>query len=222
MKTVLHLQKTYGFVPEKPEKSTRNAPSGEPLEGPSPGDGGTSRFCLVPRNRRFVTTHDFEDQAKNHCAATSLVNLLLLAHITELFPPIGSDMPEKERYAGLFARVHRSLPNGPVFAMTRRSNAFFAQNGVPMQAEKLFGPGPVPLSEKQRLIYESLHAGRPCALLLIAGPFLWHWVVALGCDGDSLLIEDNWHHRGLQRYTPDEGSLLLCAVSYHGVLPERK
>ena len=70
-----------------------------------------SRFLLFPEVPAAVTA-DFAHAARNHCCATMLTNYCLyLESKGSLFP----DLPR----AALFEKIHRFVPNGPIFSICR-------------------------------------------------------------------------------------------------------
>lgn len=146
---------------------------------------GTGVHLITGWPPEWAIMKDFDDLARNHCCATSLLNALRLA---ENFAS-----PAAAEHAR-FALIHRYLPNGPVFFMVRPANLYLQAAKLPYRV--------VPLKKEE--ICSALQKGHPVFLLLCGSLFRWHWVVAAGfCDDENgarhLLLEDNWHRTGYEQ-----------------------
>ena len=131
-----------------------------------------SRFLLFPEVPAAVTA-DFAHAARNHCCATMLTNYCLyLESKGSLFP----DLPR----AALFEKIHRFVPNGPIFSITKRAPKVFASLEISSAASRL----PLRLRDtpcsKMTVLCRCLEKQKdPAALLVAAGPLSWHWILAL-------------------------------------------
>ena len=171
------------------------------------------RFVLCPDNVGWAVTGDFTDVANNHCCATLLTNysvFLDACRRRDAGRLRGYD------YREVFNGVHHFVGNGPVLRIDPKANAWFASAGMNAHCKVIHG-----LSHGERAylrIRDELLGGNPCALLVAAGLFNWHWIMAVGFveyedGGHQLLIVDNWTRRGFHLYYPGNGCRLLsCSV----------
>lgn len=166
-----------------------------------------------PAGQVFAVTSDYADIARNHCAATMMTNLMLQRYGRA---PMCGDR------RALFQRIHHFLGNGPVLRIVGKANRYLAQEGISSRCRQwnrhLLEASPERLLRVAR--YELL-AGRPCALLVAAAPFRWHWVLAISMQEErdgamSLLIADGWHARRIYQYIPDHGSRLMAVATVQG------
>ena len=132
----------------------------------------------------FATTGEFFSLARNHCCSVMVMNLLL-----QEFPEYCRKFSRRE----LFLRIHAMIGNGPVLSL-RRANRFLQKEGIPGQFEQVPLPSLFSHSALQSVPCPSFQ-GFPAsssvehsqgeaaphwmALLIAAGPFDWHWVLAV-------------------------------------------
>ena len=172
---------------------------------------------IAPEASRFVTTGDFMEEAKNHCAAVCATNLLDIVQ-QKLVPEW-----EKEEVGALFLRVHESMGDGPVFFFDRRLRRFFRKDfglrhHLTMESWKV---------RRFEEMKEALDAGLPCVLLLANDLFHWHWVLAVGYREyvsdpaeagkeakGFLRLADSWQRTADTFYRIGDGSRLLSARVY--------
>ena len=169
-----------------------------------------SRFLLFPEVPAAVTA-DFAHAARNHCCATMLTNYCLyLESKGSLFP----DLPR----AALFEKIHRFVPNGPIFSITKRAPKVFASLEISSAAYRL----PLRLRDtpcsKMTVLCRCLEKQKdPAALLVAAGPLSWHWILAVGTVRifgiKYLLVSTGWH-RTPRLYRPDSGCRVLAAWEF--------
>lgn len=168
-------------------------------------DGGSS-------DRVYAVTSDYDDIARNHCAATMMVNLMLRCYAQD---PMCRDRRE------LFLGIHRIVGNGPILFLPRRANRYLASRGVPMACgqvcRRLTETRPDRLSD---LAQRELAAGNACALLVAESLLNWHWVLAVSVKirpsgTAAFCIVDGWHARRVFYYIPDQGSRLLAIAVFH-------
>lgn len=152
----------------------------------------------------FATTGEFSSLARNHCCAIMVMNLLL-----QEYPEYCRRFPRRD----LFLRIHAAVGNGPVFTL-RRANRFLQKEGLPGRFER------VPLSAQHPHSPYASKAPQPfrSALLLAAGPFDWHWVLA---SGDAFRVITGWDSRHLFQWNPRSGVRLLSVWQFHPGTPTR-
>lgn len=164
-----------------------------------------------PAGRIYAVTSDYDDIARNHCAATMMVNLMLERCGEE---QVCRDLRE------LFWSIHGFIGNGPVLYLARRANRYLVSEGISLicrqTSRRITERYPRRLLD---LAHREVTAGRPCALLVAASPLNWHWVLAIGMESNRagmvrLHIVDGWHARRLYTYVPDQGSRLLAVATF--------
>ncbi len=164
---------------------------------------------VSPADTDWAATFDFNDLAKNHCAATTITNYALW-YLREYLGRQDADGTNASVIKQIFTDVHRYIPNGPVLRLKNRAARFFRAAKLPIEV----------VSIKEEAIQDELDAGNPVAIMVAASVMQWHWVLVVGYifseDGTrSYLIEDNWHRRGLYTYRPGIGSRLLDVLAFH-------
>lgn len=184
---------------------------------------GSSAFLLCGSGHAFATTGDFQNDARNHCAATTVLNLLLLSGAAE------SPQPGTAAARALFLRVHRYIGNGPVFRLAPKATRLFRAEQIPLTAEAV-SPRQLRSSSGSAgiaaFIAGELRRGNYCAVMVEAAVFAWHWVLVTGYKaaengGTVLLVEDNWHRRSMQEYVPDNGSIVRGICVFHPLMPDK-
>ncbi|MBO5564040.1 MAG: hypothetical protein J5935_00285 [Lachnospiraceae bacterium] len=183
---------------------------------------------ILPAGSRFVTTGDFESEAKNHCAAVCATNLVTYALQKNPNLTKGTPFAEKDGKHTLFMALHHAIGNGPVLFFDTKLRRFFDNGfgkryGLRMQSQAVHG-----FEEIKR----ALDADCPCVLLLANDLFHWHWVLAVGYriyegqdyletgemtvmePGEYLRIADSWRHQADTFYRIGKGSVLLLARAY--------
>lgn len=167
----------------------------------------------ITAERRYAVTSDYDDIARNHCAATMLTNLVIAC---------GDGVSTGPDYRSLFCEIHKAVGNGPVLDISRRANRYFRARGLPYTCRQtnrhLMETRSDCLVMAAR---DALRTGYPCALLVAASPLRWHWVLALSMgvasDGTTRFhIVDGWHSRQIYQYIPDRGSRLLAVAAFRG------
>lgn len=172
----------------------------------------------------FATTSEFSSLARNHCYAIMVMNLLL-----QEYPEYCRRFTRRD----LFLRIHAAVGNGPVFTL-RRANSFLQKEGLPGRFER------VPLSAQHPHSPYASKAPQPfrSALLLAAGPFDWHWVLASAdasrqiakthtgrtpspCSGSTFRVITGWDSRQLFQWNPCSGVRLLSIWQFHPGTPTR-
>lgn len=158
--------------------------------------------------QHYSVTSDFNDQARNHCAATMILNTVAVC------------CPERLRDLNLsvvFREVHFYIGNGPILYIARRANNFFLNARVPLvcrqYSRRLWERRPDRLVQ---IGQAEIAKGNALGCLVMAGPLHMHWILAApdkAADG-SVLIIDNWHADRVYRYVPDEGSKLLAIAVF--------
>lgn len=152
--------------------------------GPNPPLSALHVHMIPSVMPEWAMMDDFKDLAKNHCAATSLLNALRLAENFRI--PLSG---EKER----FAQIHKYVKNGPVFHIAPGANRYLQKVHSPWRVERI-----------QKSVLCAALRDRCPVFLLVRGAFLhWHWIVAAGFYDDKngarhLLIEDNWHRQDFE------------------------
>lgn len=142
---------------------------------------GTPARMALP----FATTGEFFSLARNHCCSVMVMNLLL-----QEFPEYCQRFSRGE----LFLRIHAVVGNGPVLSL-RKANRFLQKEGIPGRFEKvplssLFSHSALqsaPRPSAKDAATSSPDSSQPqpeeaphwMALLIAAGPFDWHWVLAV-------------------------------------------
>ena len=189
---------------------------------------GYKEKSILPGGMKLVTTGDFTEEAKNHCAAVCATNLL--SYALEKYSPnvAGSPYAEEDGKHTLFLAVHNAMGDGPVFFFDTRLRRFFDNGfgkryGLRMHSQSVHG---------FKEIKRALDDGCPCALLLANDLFHWHWVLAVGYreyegtdylevsetkvmePGNYLRIADSWRHQADTFYRIGKGSNLLLARAY--------
>ncbi len=148
--------------------------------------GPCREIRLAGTGRRFAVTGDYQEPARNHCAAVCLANAMICLKTDRTVK-----QEERDR---LFRRAYALLGNGPLFTREFRKgtgNALF-EAGLPgCRLRPCGSPGEV---------RSCLEKGSPCAVLVMISPLNWHWVLAVGCreyeDGSFYLrICDGWNAR---------------------------
>ena len=209
------IKGSYGFRPY------HDAGQNNPLPAASADNRGA--FLLCGSGRAFATTGDFQNDARNHCAATTVLNLLLLSEAAR------APQPGTAAARDLFLRVHRYIGNGPVFRLAPKAARLFREEQIPLTSEAL-SPRQIRRSSKRggiaAYIAGELRRGNYCAVMVEAAVFAWHWVLVTGYKfqengGTVLLVEDNWHRRGMQEYIPDKGSIVRGICVFHPLTPDK-
>lgn len=153
---------------------------------------------LINKQLSFVTTNDFKDCAKNHCAATSLTNICIY------YASKGYKNIIKDNYLATFKDIHKLVGDGPVFKLSGKAKKYFKNNNLVLHTEKLNN-----LAD----IKKSIDKGHPVVLLLMDALFNYHWILVFGYSEDYLEIIDNWH-KDHRFYKLNKGSKLLSAKAY--------
>lgn len=158
--------------------------------------------------QHYSVTSDFSDQARNHCAATMIINTLAVC------------CPGRLQFMNLsvvFREVHFYIGNGPVLNIARRANRFFRNAQVPLVCRQYTRrPWEVRPDRLVQIGQEEIAKGNALGCLVAAGPLHMHWILAApdkAADG-SILIIDNWHADRVYRYVPDQGSKLIAVAVF--------
>lgn len=158
--------------------------------------------------QHYSVTSDFTDQARNHCAATMLLNLLEICCPERL---------HNLHLSAVFREVHFYIGNGPILYIARRANRLFRNTQVPLVCRQYTRrPWEVRPDRLVQIGREAIANGNALGCLVMAGPLHMHWILAApdqDADG-SVLIIDNWHADRLYHYVPDKGSKLLAVAVF--------
>lgn len=153
---------------------------------------------IVNNNLKFVTTNDFKDCAKNHCAATLMMNLSIY------YANLGFDKLINKDIRNTFNNIHEYIGDGPIFFLESKAKRYIKKCGYILITNKLAN-----IEE----IKQCIDDGIPCAMLLMDALFNWHWVLAVGYKDNYLQIIDNWHKDVNRYYKLNEGSRFVFAFS---------
>lgn len=175
-----------------------------------------------PSGRVFAVTGDYASDARNHCAATMLTNLVIMLRAADPQlhnqAAVGSCNKDMQQ---TFRNIHAIVGNGPVLHLQNKANRYLRSAGLPYSCEQI--DRHLTETSPDRLVQiaqDHMRTGAPVALLVAASPLRWHWVLALPDYGNdhAFMIHDSWHARQVYHYIPDRGSRLMaiCVFTPNG------
>jgi len=116
----------------------------------------------------WAVMQDFEDIANNHCGATAATNIALYFATT-----VNPNIKKNNSVRDTFIDLHSRIGNGPVLNFNNELKAYISSRGSTLNYSAQL---PNTFSEVKKAIGER----RPLSLLLMGGPFNYHWIVGVG------------------------------------------
>ena len=179
--------------------------------------GSITGNSLPQADAELLTTGMFEGRQaangnpiRNHCGAVCAANIAILFYEAGWKKALIDEDAEKT-----FFDLHGRLGNGPVLTLKGKLEEYFALRGFSLRSRSV--------GDYENLCRE-IDAGHPVAVLLSAGLFQWHWVLAVGWFeiGSSenaeprrfIRITDNWNPEADRAIEIQKGSLWVAGRAY--------
>ncbi len=152
----------------------------------------------------WATTGEFNDIAKNHCAATAVTNFALY------FANRGYSKLKIDTVYDTFVAVHKIVGNGPVMTIADKAKKYFSNRGYTLKTKA---------ADDFPSIITAVNNDRPSGILLANGIVDWHWVICIGyrvydSGGNYMRIVDGWHDTINMYYLINSGSMWWSATEY--------
>lgn len=124
------------------------------------------------------------EYGKNHCGATTGVNLLLYYESRGY-----ENLRKKASDYEVFQALHRIIGNGPVLRISSKVKKYFKMKNYDLHYKSI---------RKPSSLKDSIEMGNPLSMLVSASWINWHWVLVLGWreyeNGDFYIeIVDSWN-----------------------------
>jgi hypothetical protein len=168
-------------------------------------DSARLRFGRQGELPQFTVTGEYDDTAKNHCAAVCLTNLTAaLSAVT------GRQLLENGSPQETFSIYHDMVGNGPVASISGAWSRYGKQRGLQLRSRPVRNFADV---------QAAISMGHPCAILLTDGPLQWHWVTVTGwAEGEghyTLRIHDGWNLRDDRYYDLSSRPMWITGREYY-------
>lgn len=162
----------------------------------------------------WLTTGEFSQDAKNHCASIMVSNLLLLLTAQR------RESPSEKTHSEIFSIVYPYVGNGPVMFTAEKVHRAGREFHIEVESESLS------VGEKGFSAYcRAIDQGKPVAVLLQAGLADWHWVLGVGYRRDRkgeayLHVITGWRD-SLKEYLCWEGPAKIRAMTAYSGRDEK-
>lgn len=152
----------------------------------------------------WVKTKDLS-YGTNHCASTAATNIVLY------FANKGyTDLKADNSEHSTFIEIHKRIKNGPVASIANKTKQYFSERGYRLKYSK------VSSFDSFRMAIDN---DRPCAVILSASLFNWHWILAVGWriydSGEKYIqIVDGWNGNSNRFYKIDSTIPFVLSTQY--------
>ncbi len=168
-------------------------------------DSGALAYRAEAGKPRFTVTGEYNDIAKNHCAAVCLTNLAAaLSAVT------GRQILENGSAQDTFRVFHSMVGNGPVASISGAWSRYGKARELWLRSR------PVRNFED---VQRAIGMGHPCGLLLTDGVLQWHWVTVTGwAEGEgryALRIHDGWNQPDNRYYDLSSRPMWIAGREYY-------
>ncbi len=147
---------------------------------------------------------------QNHCGAVCCANIAKLFYEAGWKKALIDEDPQKT-----FFDLHGRIGNGPVLSLKGGLEEYFSLRGFTLHSRSV--------GDYENLCRE-VDAGHPVAVLLSAGLFQWHWVLAVGWfeirssekaePRRFIRITDNWNPEADRAIEIQKGALWVAGRAY--------
>ena len=152
----------------------------------------------------WVKTRDLK-HGINHCGATAVTNIVLY-FANKGYTNLKADKSEYDT----FTEIHKRIKNGPVVNIANKTKQYFSERGYRLKYSK------VSSFDSFRM---AIDKDRPCAVILSASLFNWHWILAVGWriydSGEKYIqIVDGWNGNANRFYKIDSTMPFVLSTQY--------